>query len=187
VRIEGLELSQREAPHLKRAKRAHRAQLLYRALWIVSGVIGGFCFLLTVLVLLGFSALASGWASLLFFPALPLLLAFWARRRTLHSQATQREALDDAWTSTAHEILDASHEELTSTQVAEAMLTDETHADQLLARLNVDDHVRSRITDDGEVAYSVRAPQRLRVGEFDHTQELDEAPVVPSPTTRTKL
>jgi hypothetical protein len=43
------------------------------------------------------------------------------------------------------------------------MLTDEHHADRLLARLNVDDHVRSRVTDDGQVTYSVRSAQRVRV------------------------
>ena len=155
----------REREHLVKARRAQRAAWLFRALWIVSGVIGGFTFLSTLFMLLLFSGLGTGWASLLLFGAVPLLLAFWARRRTRSARATTKDELELAWTSVAHELLKASEGELTSAELAKLMLTDERHADLLLARLNVDDQVHSRVTDDGQVTYSVRATQRFRVGE----------------------
>lgn len=155
--------SQRESRQLDFARRARRAELLFGALWIVSGVLGGTSMLVTLLTLLLFSGLLTGWAWLLLVPALPLMLAFWARRQTLGARATTDEALANAWTSVAYEVLDHSASELTSTQLAKRMLTDEAHAEQLLARLNVDDQVRSRITDDGELTYSARSPRRVRI------------------------
>lgn len=163
------ERSNREKPELVRAKRAQRAQWLYRALWIVSGVIGGFGFLVTFLTLLLFSALTTAWASVLLFPAVPLLLALWARSRARRAKLQTQQALSEAWSLVAHEVLGETAGELTSRQLAESMLTDEQHADRLLARLNVDDRVRSRITEDGDVTYSVRARGRVRLS----TQELD--------------
>lgn len=159
------ERSMRERPHLVKARRAHRAAWLFRALWIVSGVIGGLTFLFTLLTLLVFSGLGTAWASLLIFGAIPLLVAFWARRRTLTARTTAKDELDLAWASVAHELLDASPKELTSTELADQMLTNEAHADLLLARLNVDDQVHSRVTDEGEVTYSARPTERFRVGD----------------------
>lgn len=169
------ERSMREREHLVTARRAQRAAWLFRALWIVSGVIGGFTFLATLLTLLLFSGLGTAWASLLLFGAIPLLVAFWARRRTLKARTTVKDELDLAWSSVAHELLRASPNELTSAELADLMLTDELHADQLLARLNVDDQVHSRVTDEGQVTYSVRATDRFRVGDapFD-TEEWDD-------------
>jgi len=165
MRGEHPERTLREREHLVKARRAQRAAWLFRALWIVSGVIGGFTFLATLFMLLLFSGLGTGWASLLLFGAVPLLLAFWARRRTHSARAVTKDELDLAWTSVAHELLKASEGELTSAELADLMLTDERHADLLLARLNVDDQVHSRVTDDGQVTYSVRATQHFRVGE----------------------
>lgn len=165
TRGEHPERSMRERPHLVKARRAGRAALLFRALWIVSGVIGGFTFLFTLLTLLLFSGLGTAWASLLIFGAIPLLLAFWARRRTLAARTTVKDELDLAWASVAHELLRASPKELTSAELADLMLTDEPHADLLLARLNVDDQVHSRVTDEGQVTYSVSATERFRVGD----------------------
>jgi hypothetical protein len=165
TRGEHPERTLREREHLVKARRAQRAAWLYRALWIVSGVIGGFTFLTTLIMLLLFSGLGTGWASLLLFGAVPLLLAFWARRRTRRARASTKDELDLAWTSVAHQLLKASEGELTSAELANLMLTDERHADLLLARLNVDDQVHSRVTDDGQVTYSVRATEHFRVGE----------------------
>ena len=49
TRGEHLERTLREREHLVKARRAQRAAWLFRALWIVSGVIGGFTFLSTLL------------------------------------------------------------------------------------------------------------------------------------------
>jgi len=167
----------REREHLVAARRAQRTSWLFRALWIASGVIGGLTFLSTLLMLLLFSGLGTAWASLLLFGAIPLVIAFWARRRTLKARATVKDELELAWTSVAHELLRASPKELTSAELAELMLTDERHADQLLARLNVDDQVHSRVTDEGQITYSVRATERFRVGDapFDADDWGDEA------------
>ena len=155
--------SLREKEHLVRARRAHKNAWLFRALWIISGVVGGFTFLATLLPLLLFSGLGTAWATLLVFGAVPLGVAFWARHRTRRAKSTVHDELELAWASVAHELLNNAESELTSGQVAELMLTDERHADMLLARLNVDDEVRSRVTDDGQVTYSVRSPERFRV------------------------
>jgi hypothetical protein len=136
-------------------------------LWIVSGVVGGFTFLATLLTLFVFSGLATAWASLLLFGAVPLATAFWARHRSQRAKSTAQDELDSAWASVAHELLNASESELTSGQIAELMLTDERHADMLLARLNVDDQVRSQVTDDGQITYSVRSHERFRVAPAD--------------------
>ena len=163
VVLEGVQRSHREAGQLSIARRSRRSELLFGALWIVAGTVGGVSFLLTFISLLLFSGLLSAWASLLVFPAVPLLLAWWSRRRALAARNAKVEALDNAWASVAHEILDQKQDELTSADLARWMLTDENETDRLLARLNVDDQVRSRITDDGEVTYSVRSPGRVRV------------------------
>ncbi len=157
-----VERSGAEARLLKEAERAHRSAWLLRALWVVAGVTGGFAFALTFLTLLLLSALTSAWASLLAFAALPLGLAFWARQRSLKARRRRADALNDAWTSVAHELLVATPGELTSEQLAGFMLTNEARANQLLAQLNVDDRVRSRVTEDGQVVYSTRTP-RLRI------------------------
>ena len=179
----------REREHLVKARRAQRAAWLFRALWIVSGVIGGVTFLFTLLTLLLFSGLGTAWASLLIFGAVPLLLAFWARRRTFRAQSAVKDELDLAWSSVAHEVLNASEHELTSAELAELMLTDERHADLLLARLNVDDQVRSRVTDEGQVTYSVRATEHFRVGDApldddDWDKEGDQEEQKREPLTR---
>jgi len=171
----GIERSHRENEHLKAARRARRSELLYHAAWIATGVVGGVSLLMTLLALLLFSGLFTGWAGLLAFPALPVLLSLWARKRTRKARETRQEALDQAWASVAHEILEQSPRELTSADLAHGMLTSESHADRLLARLNVDDQVRSRVTDDGQIGYSVRSPQRVRVSlEPDATLALTE-------------
>lgn len=162
-----LERSLRETEHLVRARRAHKSAWLFRALWIVSGVVGGFTFLATLLTLFLFSGLGTAWASLLVFGAVPLATAFWARHRTRRAKGTVQDELELAWASVAHELLNASESELTSGQVAELMLTDEAHADMLLGRLNVDDQVRSHVTDDGQITYSVRSHERFRVAPAD--------------------
>ncbi|HEU5077110.1 MAG TPA: hypothetical protein VFU02_23125 [Polyangiaceae bacterium] len=171
TRGEHPERSMRERDHLVKARRSQRAAWLFRALWIASGVVGGFTFLATLLTLLVFSGIGTAWASLLIFGAIPLLVAFWARRRTLRARADVKDELDLAWASVAHELLRASPSELTSAQLAELMLTDERHADLLLARLNVDDQVHSRVTDEGQVTYSVRATERFRVGDAPFAED----------------
>lgn len=155
--------SRREAKPLARARSAQRWAFWYRLLWIAGGVLGGFSFSVTLLVLLLFSGLGSVWSLSLLFAALPLLVALWARQRSKRARKTAEAELDDAWTSVAHEILAAHDRALTSAELAELMLTSEAHADRLLARLNVDDRVFSHVTDEGQVTYSVRAPHRVRV------------------------
>lgn len=177
--------SGREAVHLATAKRASRWEIFFKVLWVLSGVVGGITFIATFLMLLLFSGLGSAWASLLIFGAVPLLAAFWARHRARQSANTSRDALEQAWTSVAHEVLEHTDGELTAGDLAAKLLTGEQHADELLARLNVDDEVRSRVTDGGEVVYSVRGQKRLRVPiepvaggtelGLDNTVELEQA------------
>ena len=155
--------SQREAKPLGIARSAQRSAWLYRLLWVASGVLGSFSFSVTLMLLLVFSGLGSLWSLSLLFAAIPLALAWWANKRSRRARQTASAAMDDAWASVAHELLAARDRELTSAELAEAMLTSEAHADRLLARLNADDEVRSHITDEGQVTYSVRAPQRVRI------------------------
>lgn len=167
--------SQREAKQLDSARRADRSARLYRLLWVASGVLGGFSFSVTLMVLLLFSGLGSLWSLSLVFATLPLALALWARHRSKRARKTASTALDDAWASVAHELLAAHDRELTSSELAEFMLTSEAHADRLLARLNVDDQVVSHITDEGQVTYSVRAPHRIRVPSEPDEEDISTA------------
>ena len=179
--------SHRESRQLESARLARRAELLFGALWIVSGVIGGTSLLLTLLTLLLFSGLLTGWGGLLLAPALLLILSLWARRRTLGARASKDEALANAWSSVAHEVLEHGADEMTATELGNHMLTDEAHAEQLLARLNVDDQVRTRITDDGELTYSTRSARRVRIsGEPEDTllETLEDFEVAKAPRTK---
>lgn len=103
--------------------------------------------------------------------AMPLILSALAWRRANQHRAARDEALDEAWTTVARDIVEQHDQELTASDLAAIMHRPVEEAERLLARLDVDDIVRSRVTDAGEIVYSTGVPAaRLRVGD-----EVDDA------------
>ncbi len=112
---------------------------------------------------------ATGSGLMLGLAAVPLILAALAWRRSNRHRAERDESLDLAWSTAAREIIEQHDRELTASDLARIMHLPEDEAERLLARLDVEDVVRSRVTDAGEIVYSTGAPAaRLRVEGEDH-------------------
>lgn len=166
--------SGREIPVLERAQRSH----VKRALWqVAAGVVGGFGLLslsVAILVILGVAPSLVGLTAMLGSTAVPFVVAAlsWvtARRHTKERDV----ALAEAWALVAGDVLAQKGEELTSAELAKIMRTSEAHADELLGQLNVTDFVHARVTEEGELAYSV-APAKLRVDEQAAAEAPEEA------------
>jgi hypothetical protein len=84
-------------------------------------------------------------------------LAVAGARRSRARSAQAREALERAWLHVAGEVVAARGGELTAAQLAEAMRTDERHAEALLAQLSAAGRVRVEVRDDAELAYRTEA------------------------------
>jgi hypothetical protein len=155
----------RERPLLTRAQTARMREAAFK---LGSASVGGFGLLslLISLVVLGlvspglFATLAS-----LLVVAVPFAVAFFAWRRAQRHAKEIEHSLDDAWALVASDLLRQRGTELTAAELATAMRSSEQQAELVLARLNVDDLVRARVTEDGEIAYSTGAlaPPRARI------------------------
>lgn len=146
----------REQPMLARAQRAR----MKAAAWKVgAGSVGAFGLLslLVALVVLGIATpgLIATLLTLILV-SVPFVFAVLAWRRA-QAQAKQVDnSLDDAWTLVASDLMRQRGSELTATDLAQAMRLSEEQAELLLARLSVQDFVRARVTDEGDIAYSTR-------------------------------
>lgn len=161
----------REVPALQRAVSARRKSKLLRIGGAGAASFGLVMVLLTAAVVgLIQPGLFLTVVPLLLF-AVPLVLGLVAMRRgRKHAQAAQRE-LDAAWSLAASDVLAAKGGELTAEGLSRIMRISPTQAEQLLSELHVHDFVHARVTDEGDLAYSVR-PERVRVTETD--AELEE-------------
>lgn len=176
---EGIELSGREQAPLKAAKSARRTRIALLTAAIVSAGFGTAAFFITAIILL---LTQPGTFALLFSALLvliPYALAGYAWSGAKKRVAQFREALDDAWLSAATDVVAAQSGEVNSRELAARLGIDEDYADQLLARLNVDDRVLSRVTDDGDIVYSTAPGQRLRAPELEPLR--DDESSYPSP------
>jgi hypothetical protein len=96
--------------------------------------------------------------------AVPLIVAALAWRRANRHHAARDEALDQAWSIAVREVLEQRAQEPTASDLGRIMHLSVAETELLLARLDVEDVVRSRVTDAGEIVYSTGAPTaKLRI------------------------
>jgi hypothetical protein len=170
--------SGREVPALQQAKTLHKKAVASRFITAALGLAGCFSLFFALLIILLASPSMLVSLLLLGFGAMPGLAAAlaWRRGRLLRRQTA--EALEQARVVVAGDTLVAK-KELTAPQLGKLMRLKEGEAEQLLARLNLEDTVTSHVTIDGEVIYSSRSSGRLRVfadvGEATEDSELSEA------------
>jgi hypothetical protein len=151
---ESIKLSGREAPALREAQKARRNRMLWRSLGLVSGSIGAFWTLASLIVM----ALGAGTVGFVLAIAgiLPLLLlTITAITRSRANGAAIQQQLDEAWKSAARDVVLSQNKAVTAASLAKALPISEAAAETLLAQLSVDDSLRSDVTDDGQVAFSV--------------------------------
>jgi hypothetical protein len=138
---------------------AQSARMRAAAFKVGSASAGGFGLLslLIALVVLGLASpgfLAT--LATLVVVAVPLVVSLLAWRRAKRHEQELDRALDDAWALVASDLIRQRGAELTASELAAAMRLSEQQAELLLARLSVQDFVRARVTDDGDIAYSTR-------------------------------
>jgi hypothetical protein len=138
-----------------------------RAAWTVTGgVVGGFGLLSLAVAILVLGLASPGFGAtvgLLGAVAVPLLFGLFALRHARRSRRELDAALDSAWQLVAKEMMAQREGGLTAAELGALMRTDEPRAEQLLAALNVDDAVHSRVTDAGEVLFASGTVGKVRV------------------------
>ena len=162
----------REVPVLKQAKKAH----LTRAAWAVAaGVLGGFgvLSLLTTLLVIAFGPGLLASVTLLAANLVPFVVAALAWRKSKQHGKHRDQLLDDAWGLVASDVLAHAGKELEAEDLAKVMRIDLARAEQVLAHLSVHDSVHARVTDEGDLAYSV-GPSKLRVAAASDEPAVDE-------------
>ncbi len=164
----------RERPLLAQAERAR----MRAAAWKVGagsvGAFGAFSLLIALIVLgIASPGLIATLATLLVV-SVPFVFAVLAWRRATRQSADIDRSLDDAWTLVASDLMRQRGSEATAADLARAMRVSEAQAELILARLSVQDFVRARVTDEGDIAYSTRdlPLPRARVGDGGDEQPL---------------
>jgi hypothetical protein len=155
--------SGREIKLLSSAQAARRRGSAWR---VGAGLVAGFAalsFAVSLVVWLIASPGLLGTLGLLVMLAVPVVLALLARRRAGAESRAQEHALDQAWALVAGDVLASRGGELNAAELARILRIDEARAELLLGQLNVNDFVHARVTEEGDLVYSSRAPERLRV------------------------
>ncbi len=169
-----LEPTGAEWPFLSQAQRARMGVAAWR---VAAGVVGAFGALSLFVTLLTLAFITPGvlaTAGLLTAVSVPFVLAALAWVRARKYARERDEAIDQAWVSAASDVVQGKDGELDAHGLARILRIDNDRAEQLLARLDVENVVRARVTDAGELKYSATAAApRLRVGET--TKETEEA------------
>ena len=164
VPAEGLtQRSGAEVLALTRAARARSASLVWRlgAITVMSFALVGLIVSLATVAVANGGILSSLLFLFLFFA--PGVGAFFAWRQGVRSRAELRAALDQAWSAVTDELLVRHGGELTAEQLAERLHTSPEQAEALLARLGAEDRVRMRVTDEGQLLFSMGGSPRVRV------------------------
>lgn len=172
----GVVRSGREIKLLSSAQRARRRAAAWR---VGAGLVAGFAalsFAVSLVVWLIASPGVLGTLGLLIMLVVPVVLALLARRRAAGEGRSQEQALDQAWALVAGDVLASRGGELNAAELARILRVDEARAELLLGQLNVNDFVHARVTEDGDVVYSSRAPERLRVPDARDATEPGAAP-----------
>jgi hypothetical protein len=155
--------SGREIPLLATAQKARRRGAAWR---VGAGLVAGFGALsvaVALIVWLVASPGLLGTLGMLVMLSAPIVLALLAWRRAGAERRATEHALDQAWALVAADVLASRGAELNAAELARILRIDEANAELLLGQLNVNDFVHARVTDEGDVVYSSRAPEKLRV------------------------
>ncbi|MEJ7730967.1 MAG: zinc ribbon domain-containing protein [Polyangiaceae bacterium] len=172
--------SGRELSGLRRAQAARRGRTGWRAAAAASGSLLFFSAATIGLIAAIFGmGLAFGVVALGVTGAL-LALTLWAAGKARTRGKEIEPALDAAWIAIATDIAQQTKGTLTAADLARALTVDEARAEQLLALLDVNDVVKSEITEDGEIAYSTR----LRVEDLERAREDRSAGAEAEPPAR---
>jgi hypothetical protein len=82
-----------------------------------------------------------------------LALSFASTLRSRARRADSRAALDRAWTAVAGELLAARGKDVTASDLARALSTDEAAAEEILSALSAEGRVRVDVRDDAQLSY----------------------------------
>jgi len=158
----GYQLSGRERAPLERAQAARRQRFFWRVAGAFGGLVGAAGLAITSLLALIFSA---GWSTGLgVAAALPfLLLAGVAFAKSRARGGEIRAALDQAWAAAARDVVLAAPHGVTAQHIREALGLSEEVTSQVLAQLEVDNVVRSRVSEQGALVYSAVGGPQLRI------------------------
>lgn len=157
-----LEPSGVEWPLLEQAQRARVRVAAWR---VAAGVVGAFGLLSLFVTLLTLAFITPGvvaTAALLTAVSIPLVLTAIAWTRARHHARDRDAALDQAWVTAASDVVQRQEQEVDARGLAKTLRIEEAQAEQLLARLDVENVVRARVTDAGELLYAP-AGGRVRV------------------------
>jgi hypothetical protein len=114
--------------------------------------------------LLAFSQPGLGWwAFWLALSASPNLLALGLWRAAGKAKERRETALDEAWSRQVAQLVQTTPGGVTARSLAARLGVPETQTEAILSRLNVEDRVRSEVTDEGDIAYTATAPSRFRI------------------------
>ena len=176
-----IEPSGRERAPLATAQHARLRIGAWRVAAAVVAAFGALSLFVTLLTLAFISPGVLATTGLLAAVSVPFVLAALAWLRARRYVRDRDAAIEQAWISVASDVLREKGGELDAREIASLLRLDEAQAEQLLARLDVESIVRTRVTDAGELLYSSSADRKLRVEEHaDATSgtsaQVDEEP-----------
>jgi len=146
----------RDVPFLRRANEARKARAKYRALVGVFAAMGfGTTMIAGLWVLIFGLSLGLGvtWG---LFAGIAALTVLWGLRKSGEKTKEIAPQIDQAWTRAAADTASAIKGPFSAARLAKAMGVDEAVAEELLAQLDVNDMVRSDVTESGEIAYQMK-------------------------------
>ena len=158
------------------ALRTTRSARSSRAAWRIAAGLAAAFGALAVLLLVGVALIASpSMVPLLaggLVTATPLVFAAiaWMKGQQRHEQVLA--SLDQAWVETAKQLA-SEKGSVRSEELMEAFGIEEDQARSILARLGANHDVTTDITDDGELALSMRVPLRVALPEPPPTEEVE--------------
>jgi len=139
------------------ATRAHRLSKVATPIAFVAAALGVIGLLLALLLRSAFGAGDAVTAVLVSLPAFLILLSALGYTWSSKLRKTRGTRLDDAYKQALVQYLSAGAAATTPNQFSKLFGIEPRKAEQLLSQLNVRDDVTSEITDDGQLAYSIRS------------------------------
>jgi len=119
-----------------------------------------------------------------FVVAIPFAFALLALIKAKALTGKVASSLDSAWTGAAHDVADRRHV-LRVPELVEDLKIDKDYAHKLISQLASHDDVKTEITDEGELALSVRA-DRVRVAQEANSPAVVEEAAVEEGETQSR-
>jgi hypothetical protein len=105
------------------------------------------------------------WAIVLGLALPPLLMGLFLRVRSRGALSDRERNLELAYSTAILDLLRYDSVERTTESIARIMKLPNERTEALLSKLNADDRMSSRVTDDGELLFGAAPHNRLRVAE----------------------